>query len=296
MEKRKLKIVSFWLPLVLAACSQQPDNFIVKIGEAVLTDEMLAEAIPEEQRRLDSRSTYIQKWVESELLQRAAHEEGLQQLKSFRQELGNFRRALLAQYYIDHYLARTLRLTPIDIEEYYNDHGDQFKTNRDEIKVEYFITESLQKARAVKAKFARMSRIGKRDFLEVIAEWQDSLDVVGSTGYVSRDDFEPTIARKLFGRNTVDDVIGPLVNKKGQYTFWHVVDLRYEGTLRNLDEVAHKIEARLHANRRQEKIADSDQPSSSAHLWSRLRSTGPDSMVPATSAHGRPIHWIRRSG
>lgn len=245
--------VVFW-----TTCRPSEDReFIVRVGSSVLTEKMIDSASGLHLRDNPAlRDAYIQGWIRDEIVYQKALAEGLDKHVEFNRQMETLRRELLVQQYLNDELDRMVTVSADEIQRYYEDNKSLFLCPDDQVKTEYFLTKDRLRARRIAQQFGRMSRMVKKDFLDVVAQTASDSDLTGATEFASRDRFEPKAVRYLFARNAADEVVGPILTSDGYYALWHVVAYRLKGTPRNVDEVRHVIESRLRSMKRKHKTEE----------------------------------------
>lgn len=97
-----------------------------------------------------------------------------------------------------------------------------------------------------------MSRLKKKDFMELVTQASADTDIIGATEFQPRNRFEERVAKQVFMKNATDEIIGPIVTKDGSYSFWYVAEIRPKGTYMPYGEVSSEIEARIKVNKRKQ--------------------------------------------
>lgn len=243
--------------VMACACSEAKPDYIVKIGESVLTEAMVDSALRNDVRgQTNARDLYIQQWIQTETLYQKARLAGADKDPRYQHQIAFIQKELLVQTYVEGELDKSIQVTKQEIEEFYQQHSKEFEIPEDQVKTEYFFTREKQKAKNLEQQLIRMARIRVKDFVDMVTQAASDSDIIGATEFLPRDKFEEKIAKYLFAKNATDEIIGPIQNKDGYYTLWHVEEIRPKGTPRPLAQVEGEIEARLKAIKRKRKTEE----------------------------------------
>lgn len=249
------KIVwSTWLVLNSCTVMETPD-YVAKVGERVLLRSTVDSLFPAD-GATTARETYIKNWIDSEVLYQKASAAGLLNEVRVKEEMERLTRQFLVQTYLDREIERRLNISKEEIEAYFKQHEDEYVLTEDHIKSEYFLTRDRAKAKQLEEQFARMSRLRKKDFLEIVNQVAGDSDVVGEREFLPRDAYEEKIAKYVFLKNATDEIIGPILTSQGYYSLWHVVEIRPAGSPRALSSVEPQIEQRLRMIKRKQKTEE----------------------------------------
>lgn len=257
--KASFNSIPWWAAAIwIVACQPRQDNdYVVRVGSSVLTQALIDSAIGSTVRDNPAlREAYIQNWVHDEIVYQKAVSEGLDKNPDFVRQMESLRRDVLVHQYLSDELDRSVTVSADDIQRYYEDNKSLFLCAEDQVKTEYFFTKDRARARKVAVQFGRLSRMVKRDFLDLVAQAAADSDITGAADFAGRDKFEPRAHRFLFARNAADEVAGPILTSEGYYALWHVVEYRLKGTPKGLDEVRNAIESRLRAIKRKKKTEE----------------------------------------
>lgn len=106
------------------------------------------------------------------------------------------------------------------------------------------------------SEFLAMSRLRKKDFMELVSQAAADSDIVGATDFQTRNKFEDRVAKQVFLKNATDEIIGPILTRQGYYSFWYVVEIRPKGAYKPFSEVSLEIESRLKVIKRKQKTKE----------------------------------------
>ncbi|MBX7151269.1 peptidyl-prolyl cis-trans isomerase [bacterium] len=249
--------VVWCLAIVVIACSEAKPDYIVKVGETLLTETMIDSALRNDVRgQTNARDLYIQQWIQTETLYQKAKMVGMDKDPRYLQQMALIQKELLVQAFVEGELDKSIQITKQEIEQFYQEHSKEFEIPEDQVKTEYFFTREKLKAKNLEQQLIRMARIRVKDFVDLVTQAASDSDIIGATEFLPRDKFEEKIAKYLFAKNATDEIIGPIQNKNGYYTLWHVEEIRPKGAPKPLAQVEGEIEARLKAIKRKRKTEE----------------------------------------
>ncbi|MBL7958801.1 peptidyl-prolyl cis-trans isomerase [bacterium] len=258
----KFQITSYLLlifssAVVNIACNAPENKFIAKIGNAELTETVVDSALRTDIRlQEEARQDYIQNWINSESLYQKAIREGYDKDPSYQRQVENMRRELLIQSFIENEIEKNVTITPKESEDYYAQNRNSFVYPEDHVKVQYFLTLDKLRSKKMASEFLSMSRLRKKDFMELVSQAAADSDIVGATDFQTRNKFEDRVAKQVFLKNATDEIIGPILTRHGYYSFWYVVEIRPKGTYKPFSEVSLEIESRLKVIKRKQKTKE----------------------------------------
>ena len=255
--KQLIVCLVFLLSSYHFSCANPEQDFIVKVGNSILTEAAVDSALRSDLRSDEAvRRSYIQNWVNSEAMYQKAVKEGFDKDPAYQRQIENMRKELLIQSYMENELDRNISVSPKEAEDYYAENKDSFVYPEDHVKVQYFLTRDKARSKRIANEFQTMSRLKKKDFMELVTQASADTDIIGATEFQPRNRFEEKVAKQVFMKNATDEIIGPIVTKDGSYSFWYVAEIRPKGTYMPYGEVASEIEARLKVNKRKQKAEE----------------------------------------
>lgn len=237
------------------SCSGDKD-YLARVNQTKLTSQDAIALQPSAQISSAMREKIIQDWVDREALYHAALKSGIDREPAFVTQMEKLRREILIQKFIDNDLEQSITISTSEIERYYSEHPSEFVYPDDHIRVQYFWTKNRTKIRDISVKFATMSRLRKRDFMEIIAPTADDSDRVGTTPYLTRDKFDERVSKQLFAKTAIDEIIGPVQLSNGYFALWYVIENLPKNSQIPLSEVADDIEARLRTLKRKARTSE----------------------------------------
>ncbi len=254
-KRNLLSLCSFCMIIVsVVSCSDNKRDFIVKVGDAALTEAAVDSAIRTDLRPDDNiRRGYVQDWINSEILYQKAVKEGFDKDPAFLERVEVIRRELLIQTYVTSELDKSISVSPKEAEDFYAANKNSFVYAEDHVRVQYFLTRDKIRSKKMASDFLSMSRLRKKDFMELVTQSSADSDIVGSTEFQPRGRFEEKVAKQVFMKNATDEIIGPIQTKDGYFSFWHVVEIRPKGTYIPFGEISSEIEARIKVGKRKKR-------------------------------------------
>ncbi len=137
----KYQIVTFFA-LLTAACTSNQTNenkVIARVDESKLYLKELSDIVPSDLDESDSTliaDDYIKKWIKQELLIQKANDNLTPEQKDVSKELTEYRNSLIIYKYKNELMKQRMDTTvqKNQIEQYYNEHPDNFNLNTDIVK------------------------------------------------------------------------------------------------------------------------------------------------------------------
>ncbi len=240
--------------LFMASCEnspQVPPDMLAQVNDAFLVKEQLNAQVPEgfsDEERLALKRTLIKKWVNDEIVYQTAVREGLQLSPRQQVMVEQYRKALLAESFLDSKLNKNYRIAQKQIEDYYDEHKSEFIRTEDEVHVIHLFVENRDRA--------IFKEIGEsKDLMAIIKKYYfntRSSEIMpnGDLGYVERSSLPPFIDKALKRLKT--GAISPVIKVKEGYHFVQLLDAAKKGSVRDLDLVKNQIILRLKWQKRQE--------------------------------------------
>lgn len=246
-------IIAFVFFPLLLSCHKKEETFLVRVGDELLTPSMLDSLMPEDDRPNEARrNQFVQQWINRSLLYQKARKEGFERDARYRRRLEEIQRELLIQFYLEDEFERNIKILPQEMDEYYRKHIDEFKTTEDQIQAEYFATQNKKRALELAKQFRSLSRLRKKDFLDIIQQTLSNEDIIGTTEFLPRSRFDARSGKQLFNPSATDDIIGPLPFGNNYFVIWHILEIRPKGTPQTFASVAPFIENRLRAEKKRQ--------------------------------------------
>ncbi|PKL82377.1 MAG: hypothetical protein CVV24_10345 [Ignavibacteriae bacterium HGW-Ignavibacteriae-3] len=135
---RKILFSVVFVSLGIAACSKEKksDKYVVKINDAVLTEDQIQASLAENFYRGKTRIEFINNWIEKEILYQEAVKEGILNESEFTSILARSQKELAAGLFIKKILEKEKSEPSEDeIIKYYENYRDDFKLTDDVFKL-----------------------------------------------------------------------------------------------------------------------------------------------------------------
>lgn len=214
------------------------DERVLTAGEIAVWEASLGQVEVPQEVRLE----YIQRWVEKELIFKAATDNGLEDDPWVVQQLEDVKRSLIVSRFLEIKSRKIPMPSPNEIKRYFQEHVDEFVWSNLHLVVEYWYSNEKAGMDRLRANLVRGNQTGL---------WS------GTAGSLEND----RIA--LDGKNSADPAIWKVVAilKVGQvsqvifindnYWVFKLIDRREVGETKGIDDVQDDIVARLLNNSRQ---------------------------------------------
>ncbi|MCX6168568.1 MAG: peptidylprolyl isomerase [Ignavibacteriales bacterium] len=115
-------------------CSKKetPDKYVVKVNDAVLTEEQIKSALSQESNRGKYRSEFIHDWIENEILYQQAAKEGILEEKKFNSIVEQSKKEIAAALFINKLLSENkIEPTEDELRKYYEANKEEFRLTDD---------------------------------------------------------------------------------------------------------------------------------------------------------------------
>ncbi len=132
-----------------AGCSKKeaPDKYVVKVNDAVLTEEQIKSALSQERNRGKYRSEFIHNWIENEILYQEAAKNGILDEKEFNSIVEQSKKEIAAAFFINKLLAENkIEPTEDEMRKYYDVNKEEFKLNDDLLRLNIVYFSDFNKA------------------------------------------------------------------------------------------------------------------------------------------------------
>jgi hypothetical protein len=226
------------LPLVPYGCGKEGksgDAVLARVGSSKLRVRDLRAAFPHGEGANISGSQarlYVQRWINTELLQQEARRRGLNNDIEIRRELLNVERELLANALFEQVLGGDVEVSEEETREFFEENPEMFLREEEEARVLQILVTTWQQANEIRS---RLLAGEKFDSLATAHSLDPSAARGGDMGYVTRDGLPQEVAREAF-RLRIDRVSSPIRSALG-YHIIRVVDRQPEGSVKDLSQV-----------------------------------------------------------
>lgn len=229
--------------IVILQCQSKIDEsqIIAKVGDAVLTQDMIENQMSLEGVQPDQQSEFVERWIDRELLYLHAKSLGLHRSETLQWELERIEKEFLIQKLLDRTYADEIQISEDEIQAYYDANPELFQVSEDEVRVLHVVTESRDEANLA----LREIRAGK-DFHEVAKERSKGMFASngGDMGFINSNDVIREISRVIF-RLRVNEVSNSIISSKFGFHIVKVIDKRSKGDVKSLPQVRTEIMQRI---------------------------------------------------
>jgi parvulin-like peptidyl-prolyl isomerase len=243
--------------LAFAACGGEKaahDGYAARVGEEVLTDAEVDEALQVLSPGLDSvtaRQQVVDQWVRSRLLAQEARRQGLLEDPEVRRQLADNERAVLAAALVERFFeANPAEPTDAEVRAYFEQHHDRLALREPYVRVRHLVLDGQARAQAARAALARAAA----------APFADSLWALTAREYAHDPEGAVALSHRYFPASRLaetDAVLGaavdtlspgqvaPVVASAGRFHVVQLVDRKPAGTAPQLAWVADELRQRL---------------------------------------------------
>jgi len=201
-----LPICLIFLSVVMCRQSVPEEQVIARVGNEVLSRDMMDRRMLWRGMGLDDRNGFVQDWINRELLYQQGKRLDLDKFEDLELEKELLEKEYVIQKLLERTFVEKVQVTDQEIENYYEQNQDLFKADADEVRILHILTESREQADLAR----REIQTGK-PFEEVVNVYSMGTfkESSGDMGYIQRDDVIPEISREAFGlpENSVSRVI-----------------------------------------------------------------------------------------
>ncbi|PIS27287.1 MAG: hypothetical protein COT43_11295 [Candidatus Marinimicrobia bacterium CG08_land_8_20_14_0_20_45_22] len=144
------------IPL-LFSCGTHSDknNVIARVGKSVLTQKDLEKMIPEALENFPISENFVNSlvsnWVRKETLYQKAKEYHFDRDEYLRVKTDNFLRDLTIDSYIRYILQNNIKISEVEIDNYYTMNKNSFVRDKDEAKISHVIVKNFDEALKIKS-------------------------------------------------------------------------------------------------------------------------------------------------
>ena len=199
------------ISLSLAGCGGETEeeslrsveDAIVRVGDAYLTEEALENLLPTGERiPIEERKSFVERWVETEMLYQEALQRGIDGDPRVRERLRTLEQEFLADHLTFLELRDRTAVTEEEIENYFETHEREY---RYEYRVSHILVSTLEEAQEVKELLERNSFawVANRHSIDPVARRG------GDLGYLSKGNMIPEFENVIFDMEPgeVSDVV-----------------------------------------------------------------------------------------
>jgi peptidyl-prolyl cis-trans isomerase C len=237
--------------LLLCACRKSPEQQIVaRVGQVRLTLEDLNFSMPalkdQKMNRLQTER-YVQHWLESELIYQQALKEKYNKRPEIQQQIEKLQRDYIVSVYLAQKVDEEIQVTDADMQEYYQQNADEFKSEENLYQIESILVEDQTLAGQVRSRifageeFAALAKKHSLDF----SRFQG-----GAVGFVTLRQLSPLLAAAV-ARMNANQLSQPIKSELG-YNIIRLQAIIPKGQVQPFDEVKDILVQRMRAKKREE--------------------------------------------
>jgi len=241
---------------IFLGCQKKPEGkIIVKVNQVALTEEQIEEFLPPEYKSsvtLEQKKSFVQKWIENELLYQEARKRKIDQKKELQNRIHTTIKDLVVMELLDKEFGENISATEEEARNFYLQNKDNFKRGEEEVRASHIFLKSKTQADSVYQELKKGA-----DFAKLAQqESEDSLTnrQGGDLGFFSRSEIAPFIAEVAFKLKN-GEVSAPIKSDYG-YHILKVRDKQEKGTLRDFNLVKDQILNYLTNQKRDRKVRE----------------------------------------
>lgn len=230
--------IFLFVSLVATSCQklQSPKDVVARVGNSVLTlDQAKKQLFKNKITNADLESVVI-RWVDDELLYRAALQANYQKDVKLKTILINYKRRLIGQAYLNGLIQQRISVAPAEIDSYYQKNLNSFKRVNNEALALHFIVSTKTESQKI------LSVLKKGETNKAYAMLLDKYQV--QPVVVSENHLINELNSALFIKKSKRTLVGPIRTKSG-YHILKVVEKYPRGSVKNLADVYDEIQQRL---------------------------------------------------
>jgi len=127
--------------------NEKSDKYVIKVNDAVLTEEQIKLALSDKRNSGKLRSEFIQEWIEKEILFQEAVKNGIVDEKEFRSIMEQSKKELAASMFINKIMDQeNTEPSEDEIQQYFENNKNDFKLNDDMFRVNIVYFDNFDKA------------------------------------------------------------------------------------------------------------------------------------------------------
>lgn len=239
------------LLLLLPFNCRKERSVVAEVNDSVLTLKELRETIPsiyEGKPPWEEMKSWVQRWVESQMLYQEALRRGLDKDGEVRKRIEEATKGILIAELLDREIKGGGEEEAF---RYYQAHPEEFTRQEDEVRVSEIFVSGIKEAK----KIIRRLREGE-DFAELAAKYSlaSSAAKGGDLGYFTRDSLPPHLA-KAASSTPLGNISEPIKGDDGYYIIL-VTDRKKKGTVRDFGLIRRELLHRLSVLQGRENLKD----------------------------------------
>ena len=216
------------------------EQIVSRVGDAMLTREMLDSRMVWDGIRTDQEMEYVDRWVDRQLLYQEALKTGFRKTPELEWQLELLEQEYLINQFLESKYSERIQITDEEIASHYEQNKSDFEVTEPEVRVQHLLTSSREQANLALQEL----RAGK-SFEEVAAQRSEGpfKQLNGEVGYIKQGDIIAPLERQAFSLSKGS--ISGIIKTDFGYHIIKVVDRRNKGEYRDLSDVKDAIRQRL---------------------------------------------------
>lgn len=229
------------------SCSNKhelPQDLVAQVNDSYLIKENLNYKVPvnlQNDTKLSMKKMLIKQWVEDEILYQTAVSEGYKLNENELYLIEDYKKSLIIQRYLDVKLNKNYKVPDKDIDDYYNDHKQEFKRKSEEVHIIHLFIENKDNAIFKEIKESKnLQEIIDKYYFDTRSTFESPN---GDLGYVAINSL-PSIIQEAVKRQKTGTISNPLKADDG-YHFVQLKDKQKAGSQIDLELAKDEIVRRL---------------------------------------------------
>ncbi len=215
------------------------DEILARVGGATLRVSELRDALPEGENPGITETqavSYIQRWINAELLRQEARRRGMHKTKRLKRVLANTERDLLANALLEQEVGRFVEVSDDEIQAFYNLNRDNYLRKEAEAHAFQILVATLDEANQIRTEIRAGAPF---DSMATVYSIDATSEKGGDMGYFSREQVLPQLANIAFSQRI--DYVSQAVRTDLGYHILKVVDRQPAETVKDISQVKNEI-------------------------------------------------------
>ncbi|MDI6779834.1 MAG: peptidylprolyl isomerase [Bacteroidota bacterium] len=256
----KILVVFIGFLIIFNSCKKDETQkpFIARVGDSYLTVEDAEKYL---EGNLDTANirlkSFINKWIESEILYQEAAKKGIPESEEIKQQLNEVKKQLAVQLFIDKEVyADSNEISDSELYLYYELHSEEFTLREDAVKLNLAAFKDRQSANNLRTSVLKgKSWADAMKKLRADEDKEKNLQMNVSAHLFTQLTLYPTELWKVVQNLSKDDVSFPV--KIGDvFYIVQVIEKFMKGSVANLDLIKDEVRTRLTIEKRKSKYAN----------------------------------------
>ncbi|MFH2003477.1 MAG: peptidylprolyl isomerase [Bacteroidota bacterium] len=256
----KILVVFIGFLIIFNSCKKDETQkpFIARVGDSYLTVEDAEKYV---EGNLDTANirlkSFINKWIESEILYQEAAKKGIPESEEIKQQLNEVKKQLAIQLFIDKEVyADSNEISDSELYLYYELHSEEFTLREDAVKLNLAAFKDRQSANNLRTSVLKgKSWADAMNKLQTNEDERKNLQMYVSAHLFTQLTLYPTELWKVVQNLSKDDVSFPV--KIGDvFYIVQVIEKFMKGSVADLDLIKDEVRTRLTIEKRKSKYAN----------------------------------------